>query len=219
MQFIDLAAQQERIRDKIDLRINEVLKHGKYIMGPEVAELESRLAELVGVSHCITCSSGTDALLMPLMAWNTGPGNAVFTTPFTFIATSEVIRLLGATPVFVDVDETCNINPKLLEQAIIRVQNEGRLNPRAVIPVDLFGLPADYPAIEKIAEKYELKVLEDGAQGLGGEIGRQKACSFGYAASTSFFPAKPLGCYGDGGAIFTNDDELAEKPAKKSLVK
>ena len=211
MQFIDLAAQQERIRDKIDLRIKEVLKHGKYIMGPEVAELESRLADFTGVRHCITCSSGTDALLMPLMAWGIGPGDAVFTTPFTFIATSEVIRLLGATPVFVDVDETFNINPKLLEQAIVRVRKEGLLNPRAVIPVDLFGLPANYPEIEKIAEKYGIKVMEDGAQGLGGEIGGQKACSFGNAASTSFFPAKPLGCYGDGGAIFTNDDELSEK--------
>jgi len=210
MQFIDLSQQQLRIKDKLDKRINAVLSHGKYIMGPEVKELEEQLANFVGANHCITCSSGTDALLMPLMAWEIGPGDAVFTTPFTFIATSEVIRLLGATLVFVDVDESFNISPMELEKAIEKVSREGKLIPKVVIPVDLFGLPANYPQIEKIAHRYDLKILEDGAQGLGGKIGDSMAGSFGDAATTSFFPAKPLGCYGDGGAIFTNDDQLAD---------
>ena len=212
MQFIDLAKQQSLIKEALDSRIQTVLGHGKYIMGPELKEMEATLAEYVGVKHCVSCSSGTDALLMPLMAWNVGPGDAVFTTPFTFIATAEVIQLLGATPIFVDIDpKTYNIDPDLLDVAISKVVEAGELNPKVIIPVDLFGLPADYPAIEAIARKYDIKLLEDGAQGFGGEINGKKACSFGDAASTSFFPAKPLGCYGDGGAVFTDDDDLYEK--------
>jgi len=212
MQFIDLGKQQALIKDKIDHRIQAVLKHGKYIMGPEVVELETKLANYVDVKHCITCSSGTDALLMPLMAWEIGPGDAVFTSPFTFIATAEVIRLLGATPVFVDIEaDTFNINPELLDTQIQRIINETNLIPKSIIPVDLFGLPANYPEIMRIAHKYDLKVLEDGAQSFGGKIKGEKSCSFGHAATASFFPAKPLGCYGDGGAVFTDDDGLADK--------
>ena len=212
MQFIDLGKQQELIKDKIDRRIQAVLKHGKYIMGPEVGELEQKLADYVGVKHCITYSSGTDALLMPLMAWKIGPGDAVFTTPFTFIATAEIIRLLGATPVFVDIEaDTFNIDSALLNNQIKRIIKETNLIPKAIIPVDLFGLPANYPEIMKIAQKHNLKVLEDGAQSFGGKIKGDKSCSFGHAGTASFFPAKPLGCYGDGGAVFTDDDQLAEK--------
>jgi len=212
MQFIDLAKQQSLIKEALDERIQAVLAHGKYIMGPEVREMEAQLAEYAGTKHCVSCSSGTDALLMPLMAWGVGPGDAVFTTPFTFIATAEVIQLLGATSVFVDIDpKTYNISPDLLDEAINKVIKEGKLTPKVIIPVDLFGLPADYPAIETIANKYGVKILEDSAQGFGGRIDSKVAGSFGDAASTSFFPAKPLGCYGDGGAIFTDDDDLKEK--------
>ncbi len=212
MQFIDLKSQQSKIKDKIDDRIQTVLNHGKYIMGPEVKELENKLASFVGAKHCITCASGTDALLMPLIAWNLKPGDAVLTTPFTFIASAEVIQLLGATPVFVDIDpKTFNIDPVDLEKKAEHLHKEGRFRLKACIPVDLFGLPADYTAIEAVAHKYDFRILEDGAQGLGGDINGQKACSFGDAASTSFFPAKPLGCYGDGGAVFTESDDLAEK--------
>ncbi len=209
MNFIDLKRQYGLIKDQVQSGINAVLDHGMYIMGPEIAQLEKQLAEYVGVKHCIVCSSGTDALFMPMMAWGIGPGDAVFTTPFTFIATAEVISLVGATPVFVDVDDkTYNIDPSKLEEAIVKVKAEGKLNPKAIIPVDLFGLPADYDSIEAIAKKHNLLVLEDGAQGFGGSKNGRKACSWGDVAATSFFPAKPLGCYGDGGAIFTNDDEM-----------
>lgn len=211
MQFIDLKRQYERIKQDVDARIHKVLDSGLYIMGPEIVELENRLAEYVGVNYCVACSSGTDALIIPLMALGVGKGDAVFTTPFTFIATAEVISLLGATPVFVDIDEdTFNISPSLLEKEIIRIKNEGRLKPKAIIPVDLFGLPANYPAIKDLALKYNLIVLEDAAQGFGGKIGDKKACYFGDISATSFFPAKPLGCYGDGGAIFTNDKNMVE---------
>ena len=173
-------------------------------------ELENRLAEYVGVKHCISCANGTDALLLVLLAWGIGPGDAVFTTDFTFVASASVALVRGATPVLVDIDpKTFNICPDSLEEAIQRTLKEGKLVPRVIIPVDLYGLPADYPRIEKIARKYDLLVLEDGAQGFGGSINQRKACSFGDAATTSFFPAKPLGCYSDGGAIFTNNDELA----------
>ena len=210
MQFIDLKAQQNRIRKKIEKRIQNVLEHGKYIMGPEVFELEEKLAEYVGVKHCISCSSGTDALLIPLIAKGIGPGYGVLTTPFTFIATAEVIALLGATPIFVDIySETFNMDPAGIKDAVNHA-NEKRLNPKAIIPVDLFGLPARYRLIEEQAKKFDLLVLEDAAQGFGGAIRGKKAGSFGHAAATSFFPAKPLGCYGDGGAVFTNDDELAD---------
>ena len=211
MPFRDLKAQYQALKPQIDKAIQTVLDEGQFIMGRQVHELEETLAEYVGVKHCITCANGTDALLMVLMAWDIKAGDAVFVPDFTFFATAEVVALVGATPVFVDVDEdTFNIDPVKLEAAIQQTIQEGRYESRVIIPVDLFGLPADYPAIEKIAEKYNLLILEDGAQGFGGKIGERKACSFGQAATTSFFPAKPLGCYGDGGAIFTNDDDLAQ---------
>jgi UDP-2-acetamido-2-deoxy-ribo-hexuluronate aminotransferase len=210
IQFIDLVAQYKRLKKDIDKNIQKVLNHGKFIMGPEVKELEDNLADYIGTKYCISCSSGTDALLMPLMAWEIGKGDAVFTTSFTFIATAEVISLLGAAPVFADIDpDTYNIDPVKLEESIKKIIEEGKLKPAVIIPVDLFGLPADYEMIEKIAEKYQLKILEDAAQGFGGSYNFKKAGSFGSAAGLSFFPAKPLGCYGDGGAILTNDDELA----------
>ena len=210
--FIDLAQQQRNIFPALEQAVFKVFSHGKYIMGPEIQELESRLKEFAGVKHVVTCSSGTDALLMGLMAYDIGPGDAVFTTAFTFIATAEVISILGATPVFVDIDQhTFNIDPIKLEEAVQKVEQEGKLTARGVIPVDLFGLPADYGAIGVIAEKYSLFVLEDAAQGLGGVYKGKKAGTLGHAAAVSFFPAKPLGCYGDGGALFTDDDELAEK--------
>jgi UDP-2-acetamido-2-deoxy-ribo-hexuluronate aminotransferase len=212
IKFIDLETQQKRIRKPLEQRLKKILDHGQYIMGPEVFELEEKLADYCGVKHAISCSSGTDALLIPLMAWGIGPGDAVFTTPFTYHATAEVISILGATPVFVDVYEsTFNIDCEKLEIEIKRVIKEGKLKPKAIIPVDLFGLPARYRLIEEIARKYNLKVLEDAAQSFGGSIGEKKVGSFGDVAATSFYPAKPLGCYGDGGAIFTNDDQLAEK--------
>lgn len=212
MQFIDLKRQYSIVKNEIDDGIRRVLDSGMYIMGPEIKELEQLLAEFTARKHCVVCSSGTDALQMPLMAWNIGPGDAVFTTPFTFIATAEVISLVGATPVFVDIKpDTYNIDPDKLDEAIEKVKAEGKLIPRAIIPVDLFGLPADYDEIEKIAKKHNLLILEDAAQGFGGNINGKKSGSYGDAAATSFFPAKPLGCYGDGGAIFTDDDDLYEK--------
>ena len=211
MDFIDLKKQQYKIREKIDKRIRSVLDHGKYIMGPEVYELEEKLSEYVGMKYCISCSSGTDALLIPLMAKGIGSGDAVITSPFTYIATAEVIALLGAEPIFVDVYEaTYNLNPDGIEDAIKYAENKG-LNTKAIIPVDLFGLPARYRLIDKVAKTHNLMIIEDAAQGFGGAIRGQKAGSFGHVASTSFFPAKPLGCYGDGGAIFTDDEELAYK--------
>ena len=211
MDFIDLKTQQLRIKKKVDQRIKVVLDHGKYIMGPEVVELEKKLADYVGVKYCISCSSGTDALLIPLMANGIGPGDAVITTPFTYIATAEVISLLGAEPVFADIYEsTYNLNPDGIEGAIQDAERKG-LKPRAIIPVDLFGLPARYRLINEVAKKYDLMIIEDAAQGFGGEIKGVKAGSFGDVASTSFFPAKPLGCYGDGGAIFTDNEELADE--------
>ncbi len=211
MQFIDLKAQQALIREKIDLRIKKVLDHGKYIMGPEVEELEDRLSNYVNVKHCISCSSGTDALLIPLMAMNIGPGDAVITTPFSYIATAEVIALVGATPIFCDIyDRTFNINPEELQKAYNKAISKN-LKPKAIMPVDLFGLPARYRLIEKFAKEKNMMVIEDTAQGFGGKINERMAGSFGDVAATSFFPAKPLGCYGDGGAIFTNNDELANK--------
>jgi dTDP-4-amino-4,6-dideoxygalactose transaminase len=212
MDFIDLKTQQKRIRDGLKVRFDRILDHGAYIMGPEVTELEEKLSDYVGVKHTISCSSGTDALLIPLMAWEIGPGDAVFTTPFTYVATAEVISLLGATPVFVDVYEsTFNIDCEKLELAIQNTISEGKLTPKAIIPVDLFGLPARYRLIEEIAKKYDLKVIEDAAQSFGASVGDRKVGTFGDVAATSFYPAKPLGCYGDGGAIFTNNDNLAEK--------
>lgn len=211
MQFIDLEAQYIHLKDKINSRIQKVLDHGQYIMGPEVQELEQKLAEYVGVKHVITCANGTDALTLAMMVLGIKEGDAVFCPTFTFFATAEVIAYEGATPVFVDSDEaTFNICPIDLEKRIQLVIAEGKLIPKAIIAVDLFGLPANYPEIQKIADKYGLKLVEDAAQGFGGEINGQRAGSFGDIATTSFFPAKPLGCYGDGGAIFTDNDDYAD---------
>ena len=209
--FVDLKKQFKFLEKDIRSAIDGVLEHGRFIMGPEVGELEAELAKYVGVKHAIGCSSGTDALMIPLKALDVGPGDAILTTPFTFIATAEVISFLGARPVFVDIDaETFNIDTEQIEKTIERVDSEGRYNLKGIIPVDLFGLPADYTAINSIAKKRNLFVLEDAAQALGGQYNGQPAGSLGDVGATSFFPAKPLGCYGDGGAIFTNDDKLAE---------
>lgn len=239
MNFIDLAAQQLRIKDLINKNIAEVLRHGQYIMGPEIRELEEKLAVYAGVKHAVGCASGTDALLMALMAYGVGSGDAVFTTPFTFVATAEVISLLGATPVFVDIDPvTFNIDPVKLEKAMLALQmcdtschplpgvivpaaadgavkpdsfprsESFTLRPKGIIAVDLFGLPANYDVINTIARRHGLFVIEDAAQSFGAEYQGRKACSLADSACTSFFPAKPLGGYGDGGMLFTNDDEL-----------
>ena len=210
MQFIDLAAQYQYLKAKIDTRIQRVLDHGQYIMGPEVGELEEQLANYVGVKHAITCANGTDALTLAMMVLDVKQGDAVFCPTFTFFATAETIAFQHATPILVDSDAaTFNLCPVDLERRIIKVIGEGKLKPKAIVAVDLFGLPADYPAIVAIAKKYDLKIIEDAAQGFGGEINGQRAGSFGDIATTSFFPAKPLGCYGDGGAIFTNNDDYA----------
>ncbi len=223
--FVVLKAQFAHLEKEIRVGIDTVLEHGRYIMGPEVAELEEQLADFSGSKHVVTCSSGTDALLMALMAAGIGEGDVVFTTPFTFIATAEVISLLGAIPVFVDIDpRTFNIDPAKLASAIQAVQqNDPSLSPlpkgfsakksipKAVIPVDLFGLPAEYDAIHTVAAENNLFVLEDAAQGFGGTYKGKQAGSLGHAGAVSFFPAKPLGCYGDGGAIFTDDEQLAER--------
>ncbi len=209
--FIDLKTQYEHLKDKIDTRIAEVLEHGKYIMGPEVAELEKKLADYVGVKHAVTCANGTDALTLALMVLDVKEGDAVFCPTFTFFASAETIAFANATPVFVDSDEdTFNICPFDLERRIEVVIAKGQLKPKAIIAVDLFGLPADYEKIAAIAKKYGMKVIEDAAQGFGGSINGKRAGSFGDIATTSFFPAKPLGCYGDGGAIFTDNDKYAE---------
>lgn len=211
--FIDLKAQQQLIYPSLMSRIERVLAHGQYILGPEVAEAEARLAAYVGVKHAVTCASGTDALLMVLMAQGVGPGDGVITTPFTFIATAEVIVLAGATPVFVDIEpRTFNMGVAALEEALSNWQNHPHtrsLRPRGIIPVDLFGQPADYDAINALARRHGLFVLEDAAQSFGAVYKGKRAGDLAEVAATSFFPAKPLGCYGDGGAIFTNDDALA----------
>ncbi len=203
MEFIDLKAQYQASRATIDARIHAVLEHGQYIMGPEVAELEQRLASYTGARHCITVSSGTEALLISLMALGIGPGDEVITTPFSFIATAEVIVLLGATPVFVDIDPaTCNIDPTLIEASISP-------RTRAIMPVSLYGQPADMEALNAIALRHGLVVIEDAAQSFGATYQGKKSCNLSAIGCTSFFPSKPLGCYGDGGAIFTSDDDIA----------
>jgi UDP-2-acetamido-2-deoxy-ribo-hexuluronate aminotransferase len=214
IEFVDLKTQASLIGNDIKSSIDRVISHGKFIMGPEVYELEEKLSDFVDAKHVITCSSGTDALLMALMAFGIGPGDAVFTSPFTFIATAEVISLLGAVPVFVDIDkDTFNMDPFKLEEAVEKLYKDNRtgLTPKCVIPVDIFGLPADYQNINKIAKKYNLCVIEDAAQSLGAQAGDKMAGNLTDVSTTSFFPAKPLGCYGDGGAIFTNDSSLNEK--------
>ncbi|WP_342578091.1 DegT/DnrJ/EryC1/StrS family aminotransferase [Psychrobacillus sp. FSL K6-2843] len=211
MEFRDLKTQYQTYKDEIDTAIQKVISNANFIGGNEVKELEQQLSKYTGAKHTITCANGTEALSLVLMAWGIKEGDAVFLPDFTFFSTGEVVSFVGATPIFVDVDRnTFNIDTKKLEQAIIKTMEEGKLSPKVIIPVDLFGLPANYPEILKIAQKYNLLVLEDGAQGFGGSIDGKRACSFGDAATTSFFPAKPLGGYGDGGAIFTDDDNLAE---------
>ena len=211
MQFIDLNAQQKRIREKIESNIKRVLDHKRFILGPEVKEIEEKLADYVGTKYSIGVASGTDALLMALISYGIGPGDAVFTIPFTFVATAEVIRLLGATPVFVDIDvDTFNMDSEKLEDKIIGTQKTD-LIPKCIIPVDLFGQPADYDEIKQTAQKYDLFVIEDGAQSFGASYKSKKACSLGDVSCTSFFPAKPLGAYGDGGMIFTDNIDIYEK--------
>lgn len=212
MQFRDLKKQYEAIKPEIDAGIQEVINNTAFILGKPVIELENKLAKYVGRKHCISCGNGTDALVLALRANDIGPGDAVFVPDFTYIASASCAALVGATPVFADINlTTFNMDSKSLEAAIQRTIKEGNLIPRAVVPVDLFGLPADYDAINTIAQKYGLLILEDAAQGFGGRIGGKEACSFGDISTTSFFPAKPLGCYGDGGAIFTDDDAVAER--------
>ena len=211
MEFRDLKYQYRLHKKEIDSAIQNVLTDTNFIQGKQVLELEEVLAEYVGVKHCITCANGTDALQLALMTWNIGAGDAVFVPDFTFFSSGEVVPLVGATPIFVDIDEkTYNISSQSLEQAIQYVLEKTDLKPRVIIAVDLFGQAVDFEQIRKIAGKYNLLILEDGAQGFGGKIGAKKACSFGDIATTSFFPAKPLGCYGDGGAVFTDNDEWAE---------
>ncbi|MCE8025745.1 DegT/DnrJ/EryC1/StrS family aminotransferase [Billgrantia aerodenitrificans] len=201
--FIDLAAQQARIKDKIDAGIQRVLAHGQYILGPEVAELEEKLAAYTGAKYCISCANGTDALQIAQMALGIGPGDEVITPGFTYIATAETVALLGAKPVYVDIDpRTYNLDPTLLEEAITP-------RTKAIIPVSLYGQCADFDAINAIADKHGIPVIEDAAQSFGATYKGRKSCNLSTIATTSFFPSKPLGCYGDGGAIFTNDDELA----------
>ncbi|HOP18370.1 MAG TPA: DegT/DnrJ/EryC1/StrS family aminotransferase, partial [Gammaproteobacteria bacterium] len=203
MQFIDLKSQQARIRDSIDRRLAALLDHGQYILGPEVTEMEHGLAAYVGVQHCVSAASGTDALLLALMALDIGPGDEVITSPFSFIATAEVIALVGATPVFVDVDPVSyNLDPGQLEAAIGN-------RTRAIMPVSLFGLCADMDAINAIAARHQVPVIEDAAQSFGATYHDRRSCGLSLIGCTSFFPAKPLGCYGDGGACFTNDADIA----------
>lgn len=211
MHFIDLPAQYRQLKSDIDKRIHTVLDHGRYVLGPEVTELEQALAQYIGVKHVVSCANGTDALQLCLMLLDVGPGDAVFCPTYTFYATAEVIACAGATPVFVDSEaDTFNICAASLDKEIEKVKAKGQLTPKAIIPVDLFGLPADYSKIQPVADKHGLKVIEDAAQGIGGSIDGKMAGTFGDLATTSFFPAKPLGCYGDGGAIFTDNDEYAE---------
>lgn len=209
MQFRDLKKQYEVLKNDIDTAMIEVAGSSKYIGGPWVKELESELADYVGVKHCVSCANGTDALSLAVMALGINEGDAVFVPDFTFFSSGEIVSFAGATPVFVDVcEDTFNICAKSLEREVEKILAEGKLQPKAVVAVDLFGLPADFKAVEEVAKKYNLLIIEDGAQGFGGSIDGKTACSFGDIATTSFFPAKPLGCYGDGGAVFTNDDEV-----------
>ena len=211
MQFRDLKTQYTVLKDEMDKAILDVVASSAFVMGPKIKEMEESFAEYVGVKHCVACNSGTDALLLALKVWDVKAGDAVFVPSFTFFASAEVIAMQGATPVFVDVDkDTFNMDVADLERKIEQTLKAGKLIPRVVIAVDLFGLPADFKTIRKVADKYGLYVLEDGAQGFGGRIGEQKACTFGDISTTSFFPAKPVGCYGDGGAVFTDNDEWAE---------
>ena len=210
MEFRDLKKQYEVLKPQIDAAIADVVTCSHFISGPQVAALEKKLAAYVGVKHCITCGNGTDALTLALMAWNVGAGDAVFVPDFTFFSSGECPAYEGATPIFVDVDpHTYNMDPDKLQQAIEQVRTEGKLTPKAVVAVDLFGQTADYDRILPLCKQYGLLLLEDGAQGFGSSLHGKRACSFGDIGTTSFFPAKPLGCYGDGGAVFTDNDEWA----------
>ena len=212
MQFIDLQAQRRRIEPQINSAVQAVIEHGRYVMGPEVAEFERMLAEHGEVSHCISCANGTDALALPLMAWQVKPGDAIFCPAFTFVATAQVVPWLGAVPVFVDIDPlTYNMDPESLKAAIESVEAQGKLTPRAVIAVDLFGQPADYPALREICDNHGLRLIADSAQGYGCTLEGRHPAHWADITTTSFFPAKPLGCYGDGGAVLTNDGALAER--------
>ncbi|WP_286138989.1 DegT/DnrJ/EryC1/StrS family aminotransferase [Faecalibaculum rodentium] len=211
MQFRDLQKQYEVLKDEINAALMSVAASANFISGPQVKELERALAEYVGVKHCITCANGTDAITIAMRTWGVGKGDAVFVPDFTFFSSGECPADEGGTPIYVDVDQrTYNIDPMKLEEAVKKIIAEGKYKAKAVVAVDLFGLPADYPEIKAICKKYDLLLLEDGAQGFGGNINGKKACSFGDISTTSFFPAKPLGCYGDGGAIFTDNDEWAD---------
>lgn len=212
MEFRDLKTQYHKHKGLFDQAVIKVMEKGQFIGGQEVDLFEERLRNYVGVKHCISCANGTEAMTLLMMAWEIGPGDAVFVPDFTFFSTAEIVAFRGATPVFVNVDSrTFNMDPVQLEKQIEHILSHTRLKPKCIIPVDLFGLPANYIEIRKIADKYDLKILEDAAQGFGGSINGKIAGSFGDAATTSFFPAKPLGAYGDGGAIFTDDDDLAKK--------
>lgn len=209
MEFRDLKTQYNKLKPEIDNAIFSAINDANFIIGKQVNELEEKLASYVNRNYCISCANGTDALVLSLMVMGIGKGDAVFVPDFTYIATASSISFVGATPIFVDIDlDTYNISPESLEKAINKVVNDSKYKPKAIIPVDLFGLPADYMNILQIAEKFNLKVIEDAAQGFGGNINGKKACSFGDISCTSFFPAKPLGCYGDGGAIFTDDEKV-----------
>lgn len=211
MKFRDLEKQYQALKADIDASITSVIEKANFIHGEQVGELEKCLAEYTGVKHCISCANGTDALQLALMAWGIGKGDAVFVPDFTFFSSGEVVAAVGAVPVFVDVDRnTYNLDCSSLKTMVEKVEKEGALHPAAVLAVDLFGQPAEYDRIQEIARHYHMLLLEDGAQGFGGRIGETKACSFGDISTTSFFPAKPLGCYGDGGAVFTDNDEWAD---------
>jgi UDP-2-acetamido-2-deoxy-ribo-hexuluronate aminotransferase len=211
MHFIDLQAQRKRIEPEINSAVQRVIESGRYVLGPEVGEVESRLAAWCGAKHAVSCANGTDALALALMAWQLKPGDAVFCPSFTFVATAQVVPWLGATPVFVDIlPDTYNMDPASLEAAIAQVKAEGKLKPKVVIAVDLFGQPANYPAIKAICDAHGLKLISDTAQGFGCTLNGQHPSDWADIATTSFFPAKPLGCYGDGGALVTNDSALAE---------
>ncbi len=211
MEFRDLKKQYQIHQKEIDDALRAVIQETHFINGPQVTQLEEKLAAYAGVKHCVTCANGTDALQLALMAWKIGAGDAVFVPDFTFFSSGEVVPLVGAVPVFVDIDaDTYNISPESLERAIEYVVQHTDLTPRVVVAVDLFGQPAAYDEIRKIAKRYNLLILEDAAQAFGGRIGERRTCSFGDISTTSFFPAKPLGCYGDGGAVFTDNDEWAD---------
>ena len=211
MEFRDLKRQYQVLKSEIDTAVEKVMTNGNFINGEQVQELEKQLAEYVGVKHCVTCANGTDALTLAMMAWQLGKGDAIFVPDFTFFSSGEIVSFAGATPIFVDTDiKTYNISIDSLEYQISKVVLDGKLTPKAIVAVDLFGQPANHIEIRRIADKYGLLVLEDAAQGFGGKIGTKRACSFGDISTTSFFPAKPLGCYGDGGAVFTDVDDMAE---------